>query len=173
MTYPTGYPSHREGRYRLSDGTEIHVRPILPSDANLIRDKLSTADADTLYKRFFTPNPRLSDRTIRHLAEIDYHHRMALVAFVDSDPIAIARYEGTPGRREAEIAFVVDPQWRSRGAASLLGELLVHHAAAAGIDLLEAFHLSDNPAAAATLTRLGFERSGEEGGVVTSTRRIA
>lgn len=171
-TLPPGYPARLEGEHRLGDHSVILVRPILPSDADHIRTALATADSDTLYRRFFTTRPRLTEQTIEHLARVDYQRRFALVAFAGEQPIGVARYESLPESGEAELAFVVDPQWRGRGVARLLGQMVIAEASRKGIRKLVAYYLATNDAAGGLLLDLGFDGGVVEDGVVTVERTL-
>ncbi|NNC43942.1 MAG: GNAT family N-acetyltransferase [Acidimicrobiia bacterium] len=170
--HPPGYPEHLERTQSLPNGETITVRPILPSDAAHIRTALQTADSDTLYRRFFTSRPKISDDTIAYLAEVDYRRRLALVAFASDGPIALARYEAETDPLEAEIAFVVSPDWRGLGIAQFLGQMLLDEAEANGMHRMIAYYLSTNDGAAGLLTRLGFVPDENEHGVTTAHRSL-
>ncbi len=171
--HPPGYPDHLERTQSLRNGETITIRPILPSDATHIRTALETADPDTLYRRFFTTRPRISADTIAYLAEVDYRRRLALVAFAADGPIALARYEAETGPNEAEIAFVVSPDWRGLGIAETLGQMLIDEAAANGMQRMIGYYLSTNDGAAGLLAKLGFSADADEHGVTTAHRSLA
>lgn len=168
---PPGYPADLERVVRLRDGRSVLVRPIVPSDAADLAAAVAEADEETLYLRFFTPRPHMGARQLRHLTEVDYRSRLALVALDDdARGIAVARYEGKEGEDSAEVAVVVDPAWRRAGLAALLLGMLAEAAAAAGISRLFALHLTDNAPAAAMLAAAGYGHPTVEDGIVTVTR---
>jgi GNAT superfamily N-acetyltransferase len=143
--HPAGYPLELLGDFRLDDGRHVGIRPILPGDAQPLRQAIVDADAETLRLRFLGWKPVLDDSTLRHLVEVDYRWRLALVAIDDDDHgVAVGRYESSPGRNDAEIAIVVDPGWRRIGLATRLLGLLALAAAARGIDRLTACYLAEN-----------------------------
>lgn len=142
---PEGYPAELEVDVRLADGRQVHIRPILPSDAPALAAAIASADAETLRLRFLGWRPVLDDATFRHLVEVDYQWRLALVAFDSADRgVGIARYEGRPGEDVAEIAVAVDPDWRRVGLGYRLVRMLGEAAATQGIRRLIALFFVGN-----------------------------
>lgn len=170
---PAGYPVSFERRLDLPDGRHAFVRPVVPADVGAFADALAAADADTLYRRFFSAVPNLGPHRLRYLTEVDYVSRMALVAL---DPagngIAVARYEGSATSPAAEVAVVVDPGWRRAGLASRLLAMLAEAAAAAGVTGLDALVLADNQPALTLFEQAGYAVVGAADGVVTMNREL-
>ena len=142
---PPGYPSDLQRHVTLSDGRRIYIRPIVSQDADALAEAIRTADRDTLYMRFMGFPPKIDDKLLRHLTEVDYHHRLALVAFDETGlGVAIVRYEGQPGSDEAEVAIAVRPEWRHVGVGTTLLAYLAEAAADRGIARFTAMFLADN-----------------------------
>jgi len=142
---PEAYPAELETDALLRDGRHVHIRPILPSDAPALAAAIASADAETLRLRFLGWRPVLEDATFRHLVDVDYQWRLALVAFDSADRgVGIARYEGRPGEDAAEIAVAVDPDWRRVGLGYRLVRSLGEAAATRGIRRLVALYLVGN-----------------------------
>lgn len=165
---PAGYPTELERTVALSDGSAMFVRPIVPDDAEHLRAALAVADEATLYSRFFTSKPQLTDEQLAYLTNVDYRHRLALLGFVDEKPIAVARYEGTPESVEAEFAVVVEPAWRARHVALILGDILAEAAMFRGVERFVAYRLAENTGARALLNRLGYGDGEADAGIVTT-----
>lgn len=173
MVRPPGYPPHLERAVTLRDGRRVHVRPIVPADAPELAAAVAAADDETLYLRFFTPRPHLGARQLRHLTEIDYRSRLALVALGGAGRgVAVARYESGPGADSAEVAVVVDAAWRRAGLAAVLLSMLEDAAREAGIARLTALYLADNRPAAAMLEAAGYGAPTVDEGVTTVTRHL-
>jgi len=154
---PSGYPDELERSLTLRDSRRVFVRPVIPADELIFERELREADAETLYQRFFTAQPKLDAKRRYSLVHVDYRWRLALVAFAeDARMVGIGRYEGAPDQEQAEIAFVVHPTWRQVGLASALLHLLAEAAQARGIQRLTALYLWDNQAMAALLAKSGF-----------------
>ena len=118
------YPAEWEADVVLSDGGTVHVRPVRPSDAERLVAFHSRLSHQSVYYRFFSPRPRLSQDDVTRFTTVDYDDRMALVALLGDDLIGIASYDRWPGRREAEVAFTVDDEHQGRGVATVLLEHL-------------------------------------------------
>jgi len=142
---PEGYPAELEVDVRFADGRQVHIRPVLPSDAPMLAAAIAGADAETLRLRFLGWRPVLDDATLQHLVDVDYRWRLALVAF---DPagqgVGVARYEGREGEEAAEVAVAVTPEWRRVGLGSQLLTMLGHAAVDRGIRRFVASYLEEN-----------------------------
>jgi acyl-CoA synthetase (NDP forming)/GNAT superfamily N-acetyltransferase len=130
------YPDHWEADVVLTDGGTAHIRPIRADDAGLLREFYARLSPESIYYRFFSPRPRLTDREVQHFTNVDYDDRVALIATIGDAMVAVVRYDrlhpaGTEenARSEtAEVAFLVEDAHQGRGLASVL---LEHIAAAA------------------------------------------
>ncbi|MEA3216547.1 MAG: hypothetical protein QOJ19_2703 [Acidimicrobiia bacterium] len=156
-TLPANYPSRWEADVVLSDGGTVHVRPIRPDDAERLVAFHNRQSQESIYYRFFSAHPRLSAREVRYFTEIDYHDRLAFIALLGDEMVAVARYEPTGRPGVAEAAFIVDDAHHGRGLATLLLEYLVVAAREAGYDTLTATILPGNTAMLTTFRRAGFE----------------
>ena len=116
-------PSHRilPGTHASSnatsqaEGLRYHVRPIRPDDGPRLVELHGRLSRRSVYLRFFGPHPTLSDAEVKRFTEVDYEGRLALVATIGDDLIAVVRYDRTPGTSEAEVAFVVDDKYQHHG----------------------------------------------------------
>src|SRR4051812_32081767 len=61
---PPGYPVRWESDVVLSDGGVVHVRPIRPDDEERIVAFHGRQSAESIYFRYFSSHPRLSDREV-------------------------------------------------------------------------------------------------------------
>ena len=139
-----GYPVDLEHSTVLSDGREVFIRPIRPGDAYELRRAIATADEQTLHARFLGAPPH-DEASIRRLVELDYVHRLALVAFApDGTGVGVARYEGADGDDSAEVAVAVAESWRRVGLGSLLLHELGVAAVRRGVHRFTALVLANN-----------------------------
>ena len=140
----------------LTDNRTVHVRPVVPGDANALVHAIQTADQATLRARFLGGAPPTDRGTIRHLVGVDYTSRLALVAFGNGRGVAIARYEPIPDQPgTAEVAVAVDPAWRRVGLATALVRLLAEAAAARGITQFTATYFAHNVDVASIINDTG------------------
>jgi GNAT superfamily N-acetyltransferase len=148
----------------LPNGTGLVVRPIRPGDADALVALHARLSADSIYRRYFGARPHLSPDDVERFTHVDGRSRFALVAMRNTDLVAVARYEGRPGERSAELAVVVDDALHHQGVGRLMLERLVDVAHEAGLDTLAADVLAGNAAMLGLLRTLGLPRQAERDG---------
>ncbi|NRQ31082.1 GNAT family N-acetyltransferase [Nonomuraea sp. NN258] len=163
------YPAHWEADVVLADGGTAHVRPIRPADADRLRSFYSRLSDESIYFRFFGPRPRLSDKEVERFTNVDYVNRVALIATLGAEMVAVIRYDRVePG--EAEVAFLVEDAHQGRGVASILLEHLAATARERGIERFVADVLPANMRMMGLLRQAGYTaQSSFEDGVVRMT----
>lgn len=160
MTDQPVYPHEWEANIVLSDGATAYLRPIRPEDDQLLVRFHGRQSPESVYFRFFSPRPRLSERELAHLVNVDYRNRMAFVVLEGDELIAIARYEpvgAADASEEAEVAFFVDDEHNRRGLATILLEYLAVAARKAGRRKLTATVLPENQKMLKVFRAVGFE----------------
>ena len=140
----TGYPSQWEADVVMIDGGTGHLRPIQPKDAERLVAFHNRLSAETIRYRFFAPHPTLSPAEVEDFTQVDHDQRVALVAVLGEDLVAVGRYDRIPGTDVAEVAFVVDDAQLGRGWGSVLLEHLAAIASERGVRRFEADVLTDN-----------------------------
>ncbi|NEA24722.1 GNAT family N-acetyltransferase [Actinomadura bangladeshensis] len=160
------YPDQWEADVVLSDGGTAHLRPIRPDDADLLRSFHARLSPESIYYRFFSPRPHLSDRDVEHFTTVDHDRRVALIATIAGVMVAVVRYDRLGERPEtAEVAFLVEDAHQGRG----LGAVLLEHIAAAarerGVRRFVASVLPDNRRMTRVFREAGYraEQRFEEG----------
>lgn len=151
----------------LRDGHTVHVRPITPDDADRLGRFHARQSPESVYFRFFTPRPVLSERELEYFTRLDHHDRVAFVALLEGEIIGVARYERYAGTDTAEIAFFTDDAHNGRGIATLLLEYLVAAGRQRGLRRFTASTLPNNRKMLKVFARAGFEVSSrlDEGAV--------
>jgi acyl-CoA synthetase (NDP forming)/GNAT superfamily N-acetyltransferase len=149
----------------LGDGGTAHIRPIRPSDAPALAAFHRRQSAESIYRRYFSPKPELSDADLEHFTNVDYVDRVALVVERLGEFVGWASYERWSGRDDADAAFMVDDEQQGKGIATLLLEHLAAIARSNGIVRFTAEVLADNRAMLAVFSRAGWpvERRFESG----------
>ena len=161
---PPGYPFHLDADVVLADGGTIQIRPIRPADGPALLRFHSRLSPESVYLRYFSPHPYLSEREIEFLTGVDYRWRMALVAVLGDELVAVARYEGKEGTTDAEVAFLVEDAHHGRGIGTVLLEWLATAAREAGITEFYATTLWDNQRMISVFRDVGFETKKTVGG---------
>lgn len=151
------YPPSWETDVVLADGHTVHVRPIVPADAERLVRFHHRQSAESIYFRYFSPRPELSSRDVAHFTEVDHRDRVAFVALSMDEIIAVARYERYRGTDTAEVAFFVDDEHHGRGLASLLLEYLVAAGQENGLRRFAATTLPNNRKMLKVFQSAGYE----------------
>jgi RimJ/RimL family protein N-acetyltransferase len=115
----------------LRDGTPVVTRAIQPDDAPRLQAFHARLSPESVYLRWLSAHPVLTDEEAETLSRVDYRDRMAFVATLPaaSDIIGVARYAAAraEGPGAAESAVVVADDFQQRGLGTLLlGRLLVY-----------------------------------------------
>jgi len=172
---PAPYPRHWEADVVASDGGIVHLRPILPSDAEALVRFHAGLSERTRYLRYFGPYPRIPARDLERFTTVDHHKRVGLICLLGGEIVAVGRYEGLPGPggREsetptsAEVAFVATDSHQGRGLGSILLEHLAAAAKENGVRRFEAEVLSENRAMVRVFRQAGYQVSRQfDGGVL-------
>ncbi len=189
------YPAELECDVLLSDGRAARLRAIRPDDGPALRSFGRRLSRETVYFRFFAPRRGISHEEITHFVTVDYQERLALVAVVDGELVAVARYDRSPaavgdalgraaagtsqgpgqdGVGEAEVAFVVRDDHQGRGLGTVLLEHLASAAVARGIGRFVADVLPDNHRMIGVFRSAGFdEHVLLDSGVIRVTLELA
>lgn len=138
-------------------GTKVHVRAIRPDDASRLVTFHLALTPKSVYRRFFSIHPKLTDAEVERFTCVDYVNRLALIAEVGDRMVAVARYDRLAGTSEAEVAFVVTDELQHHGIATLLLELLAHAAWRSGITAFVASTLAENRAMLGVFTGSRFD----------------
>lgn len=134
----------RAGTVVLRDGTVVSLHPMDTSDAaGLVRFHHGLSP-ETTYLRFFGVHPELSTAEVARFTCVDHDRREALVAVVDGELVAVARFDRSPDGREAEVAFVVADHLQGRGLGTALFHRLADRARALGVERFVAETLPHN-----------------------------
>jgi acyl-CoA synthetase (NDP forming)/GNAT superfamily N-acetyltransferase len=140
----------------LGSGDTAYIRPLTTADKEALQAFHQRQSAESIYRRFFSPKPTLSERELEHFTNVDMVDRVALVVESQDQFVAWASYERWPGRNEAEAAFMVDDDFHGRGIATLLLEHLAAIAHSNGIERFTAEVLGDNRGMLAVFAKAGW-----------------
>jgi ribosomal protein S18 acetylase RimI-like enzyme len=143
----------------LSDGSKVHVRPIVPEDEPLLIDAVAAMSERSVYFRFFSPMKRLPDALAHRLAVVDYNDRFALVATTHKSSeriVGVARYDRVAGTDVAETAVAVVDEFQRRGLGSALLTILGKVARDHGIKTFTLIVLPENQQMLGLLRRMGW-----------------
>jgi acyl-CoA synthetase (NDP forming)/RimJ/RimL family protein N-acetyltransferase len=150
-------PRHWEADVVAADGGTVHLRPIRPSDAGKLVALHAGLSARSRYLRYFSAYPRIPQRDLERFTNVDHHDRVAFVAQLAGEVIAVGRYERINNTDEAEVAFVVADAHQGRGIGSVLLEHLAAAGRESGIKRFQAVVLAENTAMIRVFRDAGYE----------------
>ena len=154
-----GYPTEYQLDIVLRDGGTAHVRPIRPNDAPAVRAMFENLGPESRYFRFFKVKKGLTDSELEHFTDVDYRDRMALVAEIGGEMVALASYDRESDDEHAEVAFAVVDSHQGRGLGTKLLELLTNHARTHGVNRFRALVLGENNQMMRLFRNSGYELS--------------
>ena len=159
------YPRQWEADVVLSDGGTVHLRPIVPADKDKLIAFHGRLSDRTRYYRYFGPYPRMPERDVRRFTQVDYINRIALVALLGDDIVAVGRFDRLGEQKSAEVAFVVEDGHQGRGLGSILLEHLAASAQERGLRRFVAEVLAENSKMVRVFRDAGYQvsRAMEEG----------
>ena len=141
---PEGYPAELERDVTGESGARYHLRPIRPDDAAALAAFHRSLSPHSVYLRFFSFHPTLSQAEVEHFTRVDYHDRLALVVTVGDDLVAVGRFDRLPDGTDAEVAFVVADEYQHHGLGTLLLDELAGAARQRGVTTFRAETLAQN-----------------------------
>ncbi len=137
-----------ERSFTSPNGKSVHMRPVLPTDEDMMRDLFYACSAETLYHRFFTKVASMPHRKLKKFVNIDYVNNMALASVVKEDEremiVAVGRYSVDKASNAAEVAFIVRDDWQGQGVGVAMFNQLLEVARNRGIVTFTADLLHDN-----------------------------
>jgi acyl-CoA hydrolase len=170
------YPEELEETIKAANGEKLVVRPIRSSDEDLIKAMFYEFSEQTKYLRYHGTLKSLPHNKLQVFCNVDYDTEMALVVARGraghEEIIGVGRYMTNPGKRSAEMAFVVSDDWQRNGIGTHLFQRLVQIGKQAGIQQFNADVLPENSGMLKIFHRSGLntETSTDEGVVrVTMT----
>jgi acetyltransferase len=125
----SSYPWQYETKDFTTDGQSFFIRPIRPSDADLLIEHFYSLSPRSIYMRFFSPLKKLSKSMLIRFTQIDYDREIALVALMGKEGnkkiVGVCRIIAYPSGSHAEFAMAISDVWQGRGiGASLLKQCL-------------------------------------------------
>jgi len=113
-----------------------------------MRELFYSFSEETIYHRFFGVLRDMPPERLRYFVNVDYENSTAIVAVVEEQErerlIAVGRYARTTDSDRAEVAFVVQDRWQSKGIGTFLLNYLIEIAKKHGIGGFTAEVMSDN-----------------------------
>ena len=174
---PDDHDEHRwrvvdtDGHVRLSDGTDVALRPFLPGDGGLLVEGFARLSPQSRYRRFLSPVPQLTDSMLAFLTSVDgvNHRAWGAVVQEPAGPVGAGVVRWVRTRADpvvADLAVTVIDDYQGRGLGGLLLDVAVLDALSHGIERFEGLVLGENISSRRMLARGGATFRPEGGGVL-------
>jgi len=158
----TPYPTRYVTPWKMSDGTEVLLRPIRPEDEPLEYEMLSTLSEETLRGRFFQVIKNIGHEMLIRYCNIDYDREMAIVAELGQGEkrriIGIGRLIVEPDFKKGEFAVVVHDNYQRKGLGYKLVDMVIGIGQEKGLEKIYGLVLTDNRAMLRICDELGFHK---------------
>lgn len=169
----TPYPTKYITPWKLSDGTDVILRPISPEDEPLEYEMLSSLSEEALNGRFFQAVKKITHEVLIRFCNIDYDREMAIVAEMKSSEgkrmdgilgapilpqvqhfeaktsemkrlIGIARVVVDSDFKKGEFAVVVHDDFQGKGLGHKLIDMMIGIAQEINLEKIYGMVLTDN-----------------------------
>ncbi len=153
------YPDELRTTMKTSDGAELIVRPIRPTDEEMMSDMFYDLSDQTIINRFFSMLKSMPHRKLQEFCCIDYENEMSVVVIHGRSPklkmVGVGSYHLNPATNRAEVAFLVADDWQGKGIGTFLMQYLVKIAKSKKIAGFTAEVMRDNVAMIALMHKAG------------------
>lgn len=153
------YPEELMDSMKVDDDITLVVRPIRPTDEEMMSDMFYDLSDQTIINRFFSMLKSMPHRRLQEFCCIDYEKDMSLVVIHGRSPhqriVAVGSYHLNPATHRAEVAFLVADDWQGRGIGTFLMRSMVRIAKSKKIKGFTAEVMRDNVAMIALMHKAG------------------
>jgi len=140
--------------------TAVSLRPIWPSDEQLIQKFVKSLSPETRHLCFMDRLHELIPMTLARLTHVDYRRDMAIAALLhkpgEDELIAVGRYATDERGDSCEIALVLADDWQRRGLGRYLLSRLIEIARKQGLNTMWGDVSDANGSMFALVRSLGF-----------------
>ncbi len=126
------------------DVRAVSIRVATPDDKEKLRRMFSRLSSKSIYRRFHLPYSEVPEQTLALVLDIDHCDKKSLVALAEEEIIAHVMYVRLGASRDAEVAFVVEDGWQSKGMGKLLLTHIAEEALLRGVDTFTGDVLGEN-----------------------------
>ena len=131
------YPGKIFEKNTFKGNLAVRFRPIRPSDEEQMRRLFYRFSDQDIYARYFASIQSMPHAKMQEYVNVNWNETMSLVGLIgplgQGKIIAEGRYIKIPGQPHAELAFVVDEEYQSRGITSYLLKLITKIAKRKGV----------------------------------------
>lgn len=161
------YPAHLAQTWTLGAGGLLIVRPVRHDDDERELAFVCALSPASRYQRMLSGGIKATPEWIRSMTHIDYRRHMAFAITNAIEGVeqfvGVGRYVVDASEPTADVALVLADAWQGMGLGRRLLQMLLAHAATAGVREAIAAVLATNVAMLRLARSLGFAVSAEPG----------
>jgi len=161
------YPAHLSRTWILPSGQSLRVRPIRHDDGKREEAFVRGLSLESRYQRMLSGGTKITPEWIDSMTHIDYYRHMAFAVTTVRDGVeqfvGVGRYVVDAATPSADVALVLADGWQRKGLGRRLLEILLEHAARAGIRAAVGVVLATNVAMLRLARSMGFTVHPEPG----------
>jgi len=133
-----------QGKVVGRDARAVSIRVATPDDKEKLRRMFSRLSSKSIYRRFHHPYQRVPEQMLDLMLDVDHHDKESLVAVAKEEIVGQAMYVKLADSGDAEVAFVIEDEWQSKGLGKLLLSEIAEKAQRRGISTFTGQVLGEN-----------------------------
>jgi GNAT superfamily N-acetyltransferase len=156
----------------LPDGRALLIRPIRPTDKQMLAGGFDRLSPESRYRRFFHQIDHLSEAQLRYLTEVDGEDHVAYLAVLadTGEGVGVARWVRLPDEPDVvEGAVTVLDEFHNMGVGKTLLYVLARIAIEKNVRAFRAWVVGENAPMLALLRGLGADQGPWEQGTTELT----
>ena len=155
------YPEKYVKPAKLSDGTDVILRPVKPEDEPMWLALLGSCSKESIYFRFSTNYFFDSHEVASQFCYIDYSREMAIVAEITENNsqrlIGVGRLIADPDHETVEYAILITDAWQNKNLGNILTRYCLDISKEMGLKRIVAETTADNQPMIAIFKKLKFK----------------
>src|SRR5829696_4796684 len=142
---PTQRPQvNAQGKVVGRDARAVSIRVATPHDKERLREVFSRLSPKTIYRRFHLGYARVPEQMLDFMLEVDHYDKESLLAVAEEEIVGHAMYVKLADSGDAEVAFVVEDEWQSKGVGKVLLAEIAEKARLRGVETFSGQVLGEN-----------------------------
>jgi acetyltransferase len=170
------YPTRYMMTWRLTDGTEVLIRPIRPEDEPLEYELLTSCSRETLSSRFLEGLEHVTHEMLTRVCNIDYEREIEIVAEVRDRArrrlIGTARLTIEPDFGSGQFGLLVHDDYQGKGLGYKLSDTLIGIAQEKGLAKFRGYIFTENKRMVKLVKKLGFTVEHLSGGLSRAEMKL-
>jgi GNAT superfamily N-acetyltransferase len=133
-----------QGKVVGRDARTVLIRVATPDDKEKLRRMFSRLSSESIYRRFHLGYSRVPEQMLDLMLDVDHYDKEALVALAEEEIVGHAMYVKLANSGDAEVAFVVEDGWQSKGVGKLLLSQIAEKGRFRGVETFTGQVLAEN-----------------------------